>query len=190
MLTLVDAFRRPPLRQRFQPQRRPRSHALRLAEPHPIRHVCCRPDPRCRAPRFFVSVSPSRALTQITAAAILQGLSPGSIAVNARLVQGTGRTQGVFIEMFVTAALCLVVLQFATNTKARRQDDRDVHGLGNANGTGGLLGGPGDRRGYASSGHRTRTVSHFYPIAIGLTTFACHLWAVACACDRPLSWCC
>lgn len=49
----------------------------------------------------------------IIAAAILNGLTPGPLAVGVSLGQGTNRAQGLFIEMFTTAALTLSVLMLA-----------------------------------------------------------------------------
>jgi len=49
----------------------------------------------------------------IVASAILSGLLPGPLAVTPSLSSGTSRSQGVFIEMFITAALCLSVLMLA-----------------------------------------------------------------------------
>ena len=49
----------------------------------------------------------------IAASAILDGLTPGALAVNVSLGEGTSRTQGLFIEMFVTAALVLSILMTA-----------------------------------------------------------------------------
>jgi aquaporin related protein len=49
----------------------------------------------------------------IVAAAILKGLTPGDLSVSVALGQGTNRTQGLFIEMFTTAALVLSVLMLA-----------------------------------------------------------------------------
>ena len=52
----------------------------------------------------------------IVAAAILDALTPGALGVTARLGTGVSRTQGLFIEMFATAALCIVVLMMAAGT--------------------------------------------------------------------------
>jgi aquaporin related protein len=49
----------------------------------------------------------------IAATAILSGLTPGPLAVTVSLGQGTTRTQGLFIEMFTTAALTMSVLMLA-----------------------------------------------------------------------------
>jgi len=49
----------------------------------------------------------------IVASAILDGLTPSGLAVNVSLGAGTSRTQGLFIEMFTTSALCLSVLMLA-----------------------------------------------------------------------------
>lgn len=49
----------------------------------------------------------------IVAAAIVDGLTPGPLAVSCALGSGANRTQGMFIEMFATAALTLSVLMLA-----------------------------------------------------------------------------
>lgn len=49
----------------------------------------------------------------IVAAAILDGLTPGPLAVGVGLGQGTSIAQGLFIEMFTTAALTMSVLMLA-----------------------------------------------------------------------------
>lgn len=46
----------------------------------------------------------------IVANALLAGLTPGDLKVNLELGTGTNRTQGLFIETFTTAVLCLSVL--------------------------------------------------------------------------------
>jgi aquaporin related protein len=73
----------------------------------------------------------------IAASAILLGLLPGTLNVTPSLAVGTNKAQGVFIEMFITAALCLSVLMLVFE--------------------------------------KTAVLA---PIQIGLTLFACHLWAV------------
>jgi len=47
------------------------------------------------------------------ASAIIDGVTPGSLSVACTLGNGTSRTQGLFIEMFGTAALVLSVLMTA-----------------------------------------------------------------------------
>lgn len=49
----------------------------------------------------------------IVAAAILDALTPGELGVQARLGTNVSRTRGLFIEMFATAGLCIVVLMLA-----------------------------------------------------------------------------
>ncbi|KZP22613.1 aquaporin-like protein [Athelia psychrophila] len=75
----------------------------------------------------------------IAAAALVLALTPGRLASNNVLATGVNSAQGVFIEMFITAALVLAVLMLA----AERHNS-----------------------------------TPFAPIGIGLTLFACHLWAV------------
>lgn len=58
-------------------------------------------------------VSLAQLLGGIVAAAILDGLTPGPLAVSVTLAAGTSRTQGLFIEMFTTAALTMSVLMLA-----------------------------------------------------------------------------
>ncbi|KAI5452324.1 hypothetical protein NCC49_000886 [Naganishia albida] len=49
----------------------------------------------------------------IVAAALLDALTPGELSVSCQLGFGTTRTQGLFIEMFCTAALVISVLMLA-----------------------------------------------------------------------------
>lgn len=58
-------------------------------------------------------VATAQMIGGIVAAAILAGLTPGKLSVSVALGQGTSRTQGMFIEMFTTAALVLSVLMLA-----------------------------------------------------------------------------
>jgi aquaporin related protein len=58
-------------------------------------------------------VASAQMLGGIIAAAIIDGLTPGSLAVSVALGGGTSRTQGLFIEMFTTSALVLSVLMLA-----------------------------------------------------------------------------
>ncbi|KAI0247033.1 aquaporin-like protein [Lactifluus subvellereus] len=75
----------------------------------------------------------------ITAAGIVFALTPGPLTYNTAPALNVNRAQAVFIEMFITAALCLAVLMFAA----------EKHSL-----------------------------TPFAPIGVGLTLFACHLFAV------------
>lgn len=49
----------------------------------------------------------------IVAAAILDALTPGGLIANVALAGGTTPVQGMFIEMFTTAALTISVLMLA-----------------------------------------------------------------------------
>ncbi|WVR08139.1 hypothetical protein IAU60_005185 [Kwoniella sp. DSM 27419] len=64
-------------------------------------------------PVRFILVSFAQMIGAIVASAILAGLTPGPLSVNVGLGFGTSRTQGLFIEMFTTAALVLSVLMLA-----------------------------------------------------------------------------
>ncbi|OCF34309.1 hypothetical protein I317_04170 [Kwoniella heveanensis CBS 569] len=64
-------------------------------------------------PVRFILVSLAQMVGAIVASAILDGLTPGPLAVNVGLGLGTNRTQGLFIEMFTTACLVLSVLMLA-----------------------------------------------------------------------------
>jgi len=75
----------------------------------------------------------------IAASAMLLALLPGPLAVNTTPGPGVNKAQAVWIEAFITAALCLAVLMLAAEK------------------------------------HRS---TPFAPIGIGLTLFACHLFAV------------
>ncbi|KDR78678.1 hypothetical protein GALMADRAFT_63834 [Galerina marginata CBS 339.88] len=75
----------------------------------------------------------------IAASALILSLTSAPLSVNTFLQQGTNRAQGVFIEMFITAALVISVLMLAAEK---------------------------------------HQATPFAPIGIGLTLFACHLFAV------------
>ncbi|KAH8100798.1 aquaporin-like protein [Cristinia sonorae] len=49
----------------------------------------------------------------ITAAALVLGLTPGPLQSNTHLASGVNPAQGLFIEAFITAGLCLAVLMLA-----------------------------------------------------------------------------
>jgi len=78
-------------------------------------------------------------LQAASAAGLLLALLPGSLASNTTLAEGVNTAQGVFIEMFITAALCLSVLMLAAEK---------------------------------------HQATPFAPVGVGLTLFACHLFAV------------
>ncbi|KDQ59160.1 hypothetical protein JAAARDRAFT_127594 [Jaapia argillacea MUCL 33604] len=90
-------------------------------------------------PVRFVLYCIAQLLGGIAAAAVVYALTPGPLASNTFLQQNINLAQGVFIEMFITAALCLAVLMLAAEK------------------------------------HHTTPLA---PIGIGLTLFACHLFAV------------
>jgi len=90
-------------------------------------------------PVRFVLYCIAQMLGAIAASALLLALLPGPISFNTFTQRGINPAQGVFIEMFITAALVLAVLMLA-----------------------------------AEKHHATP----FAPIGIGLTLFACHLFAV------------
>ncbi|KAI0635863.1 aquaporin-like protein [Trametes polyzona] len=64
-------------------------------------------------PIRFVFYCIAQLLGGITAAAIIYALTPGPLASNTFLGPGVNRAQGVFIEMFITAALVLAILMLA-----------------------------------------------------------------------------
>ncbi|KAH9850301.1 aquaporin-like protein [Lenzites betulinus] len=64
-------------------------------------------------PVRFVLYCIAQLLGGVTAAAIVLGLTPGSLASNTFLSPGINRAQGVFIEMFITTALVLAILMLA-----------------------------------------------------------------------------
>ncbi|KAI5825893.1 aquaporin-like protein [Schizophyllum commune Tattone D] len=64
-------------------------------------------------PLRFILVALAEMVGAIVAAAILDGLTPGPLAAGVTLGSGTNRTQGLFIEMFCTAALVLNILMLA-----------------------------------------------------------------------------
>ena len=73
----------------------------------------------CDARAEHAVVSTAQMVGGIVAAAILDGLTPGPLAVGVGLGLGTNKAQGLFIEMFVTSALTLSVLMLAAGTWAR-----------------------------------------------------------------------
>ncbi|KAN0138773.1 Aquaporin-like protein [Lactarius tabidus] len=75
----------------------------------------------------------------IAAAAVVLALTPGAVTYNTVPAANINLAQGVFIEMFITAALCLAVLMLAAEK---------------------------------------HIATPFAPVGIGLTLFACHLFAV------------
>jgi aquaporin related protein len=91
------------------------------------------------SPVRFVLYCTAQMIAAVAAAGMVLALTPGELASANALHAGVSRTQGVFIEMFITAALVLAVLMLA-----------------------------------AEKHHTTP----FAPIGIGLTLFACHLFAV------------
>ncbi|KAI0050101.1 aquaporin-like protein [Auriscalpium vulgare] len=90
-------------------------------------------------PVRFVLYTIAQLSGAIAASALIIALTPGPLAVNTVLGPNVNKAQGVFIEMFITAALVLAVLMLAAEK------------------------------------HNT---TPFAPIGIGLTLFACHLFAV------------
>ncbi|KAH9474408.1 Aquaporin-2 [Psilocybe cubensis] len=90
-------------------------------------------------PVRFVLYCIAQMVGGIAAAAIVRSLTAAPLGVNTFLAPGINRAQGVFIEMFITAALVIAVLMLA-----------------------------------AEKHHATP----FAPVGIGLTMFACHLFAV------------
>jgi len=49
----------------------------------------------------------------IAAAAVVHGILPGSLTVSTKLAQGMSATRGLFLEMFLTSELVLVILMLA-----------------------------------------------------------------------------
>ncbi|KAH7920442.1 aquaporin-like protein [Leucogyrophana mollusca] len=90
-------------------------------------------------PVRFVLYCIAQLVGAIAASGLLIALTPGPLAVGTSLGTGINPAQGVFIEMFITAALVVAVLMLAAEK---------------------------------------HTTTPFAPIGIGLTLFACHLWAV------------
>ncbi|KAF9223326.1 aquaporin-like protein, partial [Gyrodon lividus] len=64
-------------------------------------------------PVRFVLFCIAQMVGAIAASAIIYGLTPGPLSVNTFLQQGVNAAQGVFIEMFITAALVVSVLMLA-----------------------------------------------------------------------------
>jgi len=91
-------------------------------------------------PLRFVLYCIAQLVGAIAASAVILALLPGPLAVNTTPGVGVNKAQAVWIEAFITAALCLAVLMLAAEK------------------------------------HRS---TPFAPIGIGLTLFACHLFAVS-----------
>jgi len=92
----------------------------------------------CIGPRRFILYCIAQLVGAISAAGIVLALTPGPVTYNT-IPSNVNRAQAVFIEMFITAALCLSVLMLAAEKHSS---------------------------------------TPFAPIGIGLTLFACHLFAV------------
>jgi len=137
-------------------------------------------------PVRFVMYCIAQILGAIAAAGLVRGLLPQALDVDTYLSNGTSRTRGVFIEMFITAALALAVLSLS----AEKHRTPYGHGSGATNGsdtTGyadnqGLVGGRstlghghGGRHG--ANGSSNNGSSSSTPVALGLTVFAAHLFA-------------
>jgi len=90
-------------------------------------------------PVRFVLYSIAQLAGGIAASALIFALTPGKLVFNTSLQKGIHPEQGVFIEAFCTAALCLSVLMLAVEK------------------------------------HKATPLA---PVGIGLTLFACHLFAV------------
>ncbi|KAN0118436.1 Aquaporin-like protein [Russula decolorans] len=93
----------------------------------------------CIGPMRFILYCIAQLTGAIAAAAIVLSLTPGPVSYNPVPAANINLAQGVFIEMFITAALCLAVLMLAAEK------------------------------------HSSTPVA---PIGVGLTLFACHLFAV------------
>jgi len=91
------------------------------------------------SPARFVFYSIAQLAGGILAAGIVEVLTPGPLIGNTVPALDVSSVQAVFIEAFITAALCFAVLMFAV-------EKHDGNSMA--------------------------------PVGIGLTLFACHLWAV------------
>jgi aquaporin related protein len=60
-----------------------------------------------------ILVIPSQLIAGIAAAGVVSALYPGSMDVDTVLGGGTSTSQGLFIEMFLTAQLVFVILMLA-----------------------------------------------------------------------------
>ncbi|KAF8963153.1 putative aquaporin 1 [Flammula alnicola] len=90
-------------------------------------------------PVRFVLYCIAQLVGAIAGAALVRSLTSAPLSVNTFLQRGTNPAQGVFIEMFITAALVISVLMLAAEK---------------------------------------HQATPFAPVGIGLTLFACHLFAV------------
>ncbi|KAI0299870.1 aquaporin-like protein [Russula brevipes] len=93
----------------------------------------------CIGPTRFILYCIAQLTGAIAAAGIVLALTPGPLSYNTFPASNVNSAQGVFIEMFITATLCLAVLMLAAEK------------------------------------HSSTPVA---PIGVGLTLFACHLFAV------------
>ncbi|RPD60009.1 aquaporin-like protein [Lentinus tigrinus ALCF2SS1-7] len=69
-------------------------------------------------PARFVLYAIAQLVGGITAAAIIEGLTPGVLASNTFPAQGINNAQAVFIEMFITSFLVIAVLMMAAEKHA------------------------------------------------------------------------
>ncbi|KAJ8501844.1 hypothetical protein ONZ45_g12013 [Pleurotus djamor] len=92
----------------------------------------------------------------IAAAGIIRGLTSAPLASNTILSPQTSHAQGVFIEMFITAALVLAVLMLG----AEKHDATPFAPVG------------------TFIGHSNHTYLYLLEVGVGLTLFAGHLFAV------------
>ncbi|KAI0287316.1 aquaporin-like protein [Russula brevipes] len=93
----------------------------------------------CIGPMRFIFYCIAQLTGAIAAAGIVLALTPGPLSYNTFPASNINSAQAVFIEMFITAALCLAVLMLAAEKHSS---------------------------------------TPFAPIGVGLTLFACHLFAV------------
>jgi aquaporin related protein len=143
------------------------------------------------SPVRFVLYAIAQIVGGIAAAGLILALLPGRIASNTILSSDTNTAQGVFIEMFITAALVLAALVLAaekSHEKARHHGYGSTTGPGTTTGLGATSGpgaGYGNNAGYGHEGVGSnhglgygRDMHSFGPLGVGFTQFICTLFAI------------
>jgi aquaporin related protein len=135
------------------------------------------------SPVRFVLYCIAQIVGGIAAAGLILALLPGRIASNTILSSNTNTAQGVFIEMFVTAALCLAALVLAAEKRHERGHGRGMlFGRGSKTGTGARYGPNATGYGHGVGSHHGmgygRDMTSFGPVGVGLTLFTCTLFAI------------
>jgi aquaporin related protein len=130
----------------------------------------------------FVLYSIAQFLGAMAASGLVHGLLPGSLDVDTYLSADTSHVRGVFIEMFITAALALTVLCLAAEKHRTTPLSRGDNFVGSNTGNFAGANAGGYDRGIMHHGSNRGSnhgisSSNSVPVAVGMTMFACHLFA-------------